>query len=148
MTEHNSKGSENTEEIAQEFADNLSPGDLVLLEGDLAAGKTTFTRGLTQGLGGDPAGVSSPTFVLIQSYSCTRHGVSELHHIDLYRIADETEILREIGIEELLSDSTAIVAIEWPREALLEWVPADIIPWRVSIEIVSAEERRILIERG
>ena len=57
-----------TEACGEALAHRIRPGHLVLLEGDLAAGKTTFVRGLLRGLGGDPIDASSPTFVIVQTY--------------------------------------------------------------------------------
>ena len=68
-----------TEELGRSIAEELAAGDLVLLEGDLAAGKTTLVRGLLRGLGGDPTEVSSPSFVLLQSYRCRRGRIAALH---------------------------------------------------------------------
>ncbi len=95
-----------TDELGCSLAGELAAGDLVLLAGDLAAGKTTLVRGLLRGLGGDPTEVSSPSFVLLQTYRCRRGRIAALHHVDLYRLADSLAELREIGLEELLSDAT------------------------------------------
>ena len=117
----------------------------MLLEGDLAAGKTTFVRGLTGGLGGEPDAVSSPSFVLLQSYDCGFRGISVLHHVDLYRLAENLADLREVGLEEVLSDATAVVAVEWPKEVLATWIPADARVWRVAITTEDDDTRRIEI---
>jgi tRNA threonylcarbamoyl adenosine modification protein YjeE len=95
-----------TEASGRDLATRLRAGDVVLLEGDLAAGKTTFVRGLVDGLGGSADAVSSPTFVLLQSYDCTSDDITVVHHVDLYRLAENVEDLREIGLDETLSDST------------------------------------------
>ena len=83
-----SRSASSTEKAGRELATLLRSGDVVLLEGDLAAGKTTFVRGLVRALGGDPGAVSSPTFVLLQSYDCEAEGISVFHHVDLYRLAE------------------------------------------------------------
>ncbi len=134
---------EATEIVGRDFAARLRPGDVVLLEGDLAAGKTTFVRGLAEGLGGNPELVSSPTFVLLQSYDCDAGGMSVLHHVDLYRLAENVADLREIGLEENLSDPTAVVAVEWPKDTLATWIPADARTWRVVITTEDDDSRRI-----
>ena len=87
----------------------LRPGDVVTLEGDLGAGKTTFARGLLRGLGhqGD---VPSPTFAILQGYEPPETDFP-LAHVDLYRIEDEGD-LEELGIDEWLADGA--LAIEWP----------------------------------
>ncbi|MEE4271525.1 MAG: tRNA (adenosine(37)-N6)-threonylcarbamoyltransferase complex ATPase subunit type 1 TsaE [Thermoanaerobaculales bacterium] len=132
-----------TEALGAELAARLEPGHVVLLEGDLAAGKTTLVRGLVRALGGDGADVSSPTFVLLQSYPCARGGIEVVHHVDLYRLGERIADLREIGVEEILSDPAAVVAVEWPKDALATWIPADARLWRVVITTAADDSRRI-----
>ena len=137
---------ERTEAAGRELAALLTPGGLVLLEADLAAGKTTFVRGLLEGLGGDPAGVSSPTFVIVQTYPVSRGGISRLHHVDLYRLAEAgPEELRETGLPELLSDEGAVTAVEWPVDDVLRWLPRGPRVWRVRIAVEPGGTRRIEI---
>jgi len=136
---------ETTEDIGRSLAAELAVGDIVLLEGDLAAGKTTLTRGLVEGLGGDGAEVSSPTFVLIQTYPCSSDAIRRLHHVDLYRAGDTVADLRELGLEDVLSDPEAVVAVEWPRNTIAQWVPADARVWRVSLTLTDTSVRNIEI---
>ena len=136
---------EATEAAGLDFLTQLRPADVVLLEGDLAAGKTTFVRGLVAGLGGNPDLVSSPTFVLLQSYDCRRQGITVVHHVDLYRLAENVADLRELGLEETLSDPTAIIAVEWPKDTLAAWIPADARVWRVAITTGDDDSRHIVI---
>ncbi len=86
----------------------------MLLYGDLGAGKTAFVRGLAEGLGIDPAEVSSPTFTIVQEYRGPR---LTLQHVDLYRLSPAE--VRDLALDDLL-DETTIMAIEWaerlPRE--------------------------------
>jgi tRNA threonylcarbamoyladenosine biosynthesis protein TsaE len=96
-----------TAAVGRELALTLSEGAVVLLFGDLGAGKTAFVRGLAEGLGLEPADVSSPTFTLIQEY---RGGRVPLLHADLYRLDDPREI-DDLGLDEL--GSGAVLAIEW-----------------------------------
>lgn len=140
-----SSSAEETEAVGVALADRLDPGNVLLLEGDLAAGKTTLVRGLVRALGGDDGEVSSPTFVLLQSYPCRERGIDVVHHVDLYRLGEKIADLREIGIEEILSDPTAIVAVEWPKDAMAEWIPADARVWRVAITTEDDDTRRIEI---
>jgi len=135
-----------TEKCGESLATRLGPGDVVLLEGDLAAGKTTFVRGLLRGLGGDPQQVSSPTFVVVQTYRCFGT-VSELHHVDLYRLPDSPDALREIGLEEFLGDGGAVVAVEWPRPALEVFMMGGTSLWRVLMTRDVDEARKIEIRR-
>ena len=96
-----------TAAVAQELAGKLRAGSVVLLIGDLGAGKTAFVRGLAQGLGIAPQEVSSPTFTLIQEY---RGGRLPFFHVDLYRLDDPREI-DDLGLDEL--GVGGVVAIEW-----------------------------------
>ena len=98
-----------TAAAARRLAERLPAGALVLLFGDLGAGKTAFVRGLAGGLGIDPDEVSSPTFTLIQEYRGTR----VLRHVDLYRLQGAE--VDDLGLDELTQDG-AVVAIEWARE--------------------------------
>ena len=145
VEELRSRSGDATEAVGSELATRLAAGDVVLLEGDLAAGKTTLVRGLVRTLGGDDGEVSSPTFVLLQSYSVELTNIEVLHHVDLYRLGEKIADLREIGIEEILSDPTAIVAVEWPKDALAAWIPADARVWRVVITTEDDDVRRIEI---
>jgi tRNA threonylcarbamoyladenosine biosynthesis protein TsaE len=86
----------------------LELGAIVLLSGDLGAGKTAFVRGLATGLGLDPLEVSSPTFTLIHEY---RGGRLLLHHVDLYRL--EPREVDDLGLDDLTLEG-GITAIEWP----------------------------------
>ena len=99
-----------TEEAAIDLAATLSPGAVVLLYGDLGAGKTAFTRGLAMGLGVDAADVSSPTFTIMQEY---RGGRVPLFHVDLYRLDHPREI-DDLGLDEIAADG--VMAIEWAEK--------------------------------
>ena len=142
---HRTESAEATEDLGQDLARRLQVGDLVLLEGELAAGKTTFVRGLLRGLGGDPDVVSSPTFVLLQTYDCSAWGITYLHHVDLYRLGDNLADLREVGLEEVLSDARAAVVVEWPKSILATWLPSDARTWRTTITTEEDDSRRIEI---
>jgi tRNA threonylcarbamoyladenosine biosynthesis protein TsaE len=96
-----------TAAAGEQLARTLAAGDVVLLYGDLGAGKTAFVRGMARGLGADPDEVSSPTFTLVQQY--TGAGPT-LYHVDLYRL-DPDEI-DDLGLDDLVSGDD-IVAIEW-----------------------------------
>ncbi|WP_455384388.1 tRNA (adenosine(37)-N6)-threonylcarbamoyltransferase complex ATPase subunit type 1 TsaE [Acidihalobacter prosperus] len=98
-----------TEALGAALAAVLPPGMLVFLRGQLGAGKTTLVRGLLRALGHDGP-VRSPTYALVESY---RLSGCELHHFDLYRLADPEE-LEFMGMRDFLG-SGAICMIEWPE---------------------------------
>ena len=127
---------EETEAAGARLGAQLTAGAVVLLYGDLGAGKTAFVRGLARGLGADPADVSSPTFTLIQEYA----GRHTLYHVDLYRLA-EAEV-DDLGLEELVLGE-GIVAIEWAER----WRgrPADAI--EVRIDDTGDDSRRLTVSR-
>jgi tRNA threonylcarbamoyl adenosine modification protein YjeE len=140
-----SDSAEATEACGEDLAGRLESGDVILLEGDLAAGKTTLVRGLVRALGGDETDVSSPTFVLLQSYGCEGRKITTVHHVDLYRLGEKISDLREIGIEDVLSDPRAVTAVEWPKDVLATWIPHDARVWRVIITTEIEDARRIEI---
>lgn len=95
--------------VASRLADDARKGDIFLLEGDLGAGKTAFSRAFIRSLTGDPEQeVPSPTFTLLQTYGTPR---GEIWHFDLYRLKDPDEIF-ELGWEDALAEG--ILLIEWP----------------------------------
>lgn len=109
---------EETKRLAEKLAVCLHPGDVILMNGDLGAGKTQFVQGIAQGLGMDDQ-VTSPTFNILLSYE---NDVTELHHFDLYRLEDEEE-LDDIGYFEVLEDG-GVSFVEW-AEKFPEAVPDD-----------------------
>jgi tRNA threonylcarbamoyladenosine biosynthesis protein TsaE len=125
-----------TAALGRELAATLSAGDVLLLFGDLGAGKTAFVRGLAEGLGVSRDEVSSPTFTLIQEY---RGGRLTLFHVDLYRIEDPREF-DELGLDEIAEDG--VLAIEWAQK--YPRPPAHAV--RVSITHAGESERRIVID--
>lgn len=102
---------EETWNLARQLAGELKPGDVVCLEGELGAGKTTFTQGLAAALG-VPGRVTSPTFCIVQEH---RGKGAFLVHMDLYRLRGEDDVLA-IGWEDYLSEG-AILVVEWPERA-------------------------------
>ncbi|HYM22256.1 MAG TPA: tRNA (adenosine(37)-N6)-threonylcarbamoyltransferase complex ATPase subunit type 1 TsaE [Vicinamibacterales bacterium] len=99
-----------TAEVGRRLAPKLSAGDVILLYGDLGAGKTAFVRGVAEGLGVSGADVSSPTFTIVQEY---RGGRLPLFHADLYRLDNPREI-DDLGLDELTADG--VLAIEWAEK--------------------------------
>jgi tRNA threonylcarbamoyladenosine biosynthesis protein TsaE len=95
---------EKTMNFSERLASMLSPGDVLALEGDLGAGKTTFTKGLAKGLG-VARNVNSPTFTIIKEYQ----GRIPLYHMDVYRVEDSFE---DLGFDEYF-DGNGVTVIEW-----------------------------------
>ena len=106
-----SSSEEETEALGAALARELAPGSVVLLDGDLGAGKTVFSRGFARGLGVTEP-VSSPTYTIVQEYELP--GGGRLYHMDLYRIADEHAALG-FGVDEFLNEPGAISLVEWPE---------------------------------
>lgn len=132
---HVTVGEAETRAVAAALAADLRPGDLVLLHGDLGAGKTVFVKGLAEGLGLDPDGVTSPTFTLVHEYS---GGRLPLLHLDLYRLTATD--LDEVGLDP---DQAArgVVVVEW-AERLTRRPPAS---WVVRIGDLGGEAREVLV---
>lgn len=106
MPEFLSRSEEETSAVGERVGRSLTPGDVVLLYGDLGAGKTAFVRGLARGVGASAEDVSSPTFTLMQQY----RGRMTLHHVDLYRL--EPREVDDLGLDEV-TEGGNVVAIEW-----------------------------------
>ncbi|MDP4164305.1 MAG: tRNA (adenosine(37)-N6)-threonylcarbamoyltransferase complex ATPase subunit type 1 TsaE [Bacillota bacterium] len=109
------ESSEKTVEFAVKLAKALKPGDLIALEGDLGAGKTTFTKGLALGLDIKKT-VSSPTFTIIKEYQ----GRLPLYHMDVYRVQDAYE---DLGFDEYF-EGEGVSVVEWAH-FISEQLPAD-----------------------
>ena len=109
MKKYVSKTIEDTYALAKTIADTLVGNEIILLDGDLGAGKTTFTKGLARALGID-ATVTSPTFTLMKTY---HGGRLCLYHFDLYRVHNPEE-LQELGFDEYF-DCGGVCVIEWNK---------------------------------
>jgi tRNA threonylcarbamoyladenosine biosynthesis protein TsaE len=134
---HNAK---ETRAFAARLATQVQRGDLLLLHGDLGAGKTTFAQGLAEGLG-IAAGVTSPTFTLVQEY---RGGRLPLYHFDLYRLGGPDEVF-DLGFFDYLEQG-GVVVVEWP-ERLGESLPDERLD--ITLSAAGEAERTItLLARG
>jgi tRNA threonylcarbamoyladenosine biosynthesis protein TsaE len=136
---HLTKSEEETQALASRIASDLVTGDVILLSGDLGAGKTVFVRGLATGLGINPDEVSSPTFTLVHEY---RGGRLTLYHADLNRLPRTST--EDLGLEEP-AVAQGVLAIEWP-ERLARDIPGAIM---VRMEMVGETARRVsVIQNG
>ena len=132
---HTTRSEQETAAVAKALAEDLRAGDILLLSGNLGAGKTAFVRGLAEGLEIDPREVSSPTFTLVHEY---RGGRLALYHVDLYRL--DRAATDDLGLDELGGDD-GVLAIEWPDRLTHPLEGAT----TVRIEIVDDTTRRISI---
>ena len=132
------RSEEETQDLARSLASTLRAGDVLLVSGNLGAGKTAFVRGVAAGLGIDPEEVASPTFTLIHEY---RGGRLVLYHADLYRL--EKAATEDIGLEQM-GVADGVLAIEWP-DRLTHAIPG---AREVTIEIVDEDTRRIFVNSG
>lgn len=132
---------EETKQVAAEFAKNLRGGELVLLTGPLGAGKTAFVQGLVEALGGESA--RSPSFSIMNMYRVQAKPITQLVHLDFYRVENPAE-LDELGLHEFIGRPDTVVCAEWPPEVLA--VPAGTTIWQVTIDQTGDSTRKISIE--
>lgn len=130
---------EETVHLARTIAALLKPHDVLLLKGELGAGKSTFARAVIRALCGEHTEVPSPTFTLVQTYEAPKF---VLWHFDLYRLEHSEEIY-ELGIEEAYSNGVCL--IEWP-ERLGPYLPKEYLEIELSYGI--HENERILCLKG
>jgi tRNA threonylcarbamoyladenosine biosynthesis protein TsaE len=102
-----------TFDFGRTFGRKLRQGDAVLLSGGLGAGKTLFTKGITDALGFDIDEVTSPSFTLVNLY---RTDTADVYHIDLWRIDQSADPRFAVGLDEITEQENAIVIIEWAEQ--------------------------------
>ncbi|HLU34692.1 MAG TPA: tRNA (adenosine(37)-N6)-threonylcarbamoyltransferase complex ATPase subunit type 1 TsaE [Thermomicrobiales bacterium] len=130
---------EEMQRLGEMIAAGLGVGDVLMLHGDLGAGKTTLTQGIAAGLGvREP--VQSPTFTLVREH---RGRELTLYHLDLYRLVDPDE-LESLGYEVYLDPPDGVSVIEWPERAG-DWLPESFTV--VRIDHLGGDRRRVTIER-
>jgi len=130
------KTEKQTVQFATSLGELLRPGDVIALNGTLGAGKTRFVRAVAASLGIDEATVSSPTYMIVQSYPARL----PLHHFDLYRIQDEEE-LYESGCDEFL-ESEGVCFIEWASR-FPAFLPDDYL--EIAFEITGKDIRQLTL---
>lgn len=126
---------EETVALGRFLGERCKAGWVIGLSGDLGAGKTTFTRGLAEGAGADPAGVTSPTFTFLHVYA----GRLPVYHLDLYRLDSEGQV-RDLGVDDYIGGD-GVAVVEW-----FENVPGFLPPSRIEalLTVTKADERTIL----
>ncbi|HHY59695.1 MAG TPA: tRNA (adenosine(37)-N6)-threonylcarbamoyltransferase complex ATPase subunit type 1 TsaE [Clostridia bacterium] len=132
------KNSLETQNLGRLLGQLLQPGDVLVVSGDLGAGKTTFVQGLATGLG-IQAPVTSPTFTIIHEYEGPR---CPFYHIDAYRLEDPREV-EELGLEEYLHGN-GIAAVEW-AENIAPWLPSDYLCVKINKIPAEPEWRRVAV---
>ena len=142
-----SSSSDQTQLLGMHLGELLRGGELLLLDGQLGMGKTTFTQGLAQGLG-ITATITSPTFTLLKEYLGQVRRMQDgqgntkgpaLYHFDLYRLDDPEEIV-DLGFEDYFYDMTGVCVVEWAEKADGLWVSETL---RIAIAIRSETERTL-----
>jgi tRNA threonylcarbamoyladenosine biosynthesis protein TsaE len=137
-----SESAEATTEFGEAFAKKyLHAGSLVVLRGELGAGKTQFAKGIARAFGLRDEEISSPTYALVNEYEISTSGIERLYHLDCYRFEKPEELI-ELGIEEYLYPKHAVTIIEWP-ERIEAYLPKNKI--EITIESTGPSERRIII---
>ncbi len=129
-----SRSVEETEALGAALAKQLQPGDVLTLIGEIGAGKTTFVRGLAEGLGIPAASVASPTFVLVRQYSAGR---MPLYHMDLFRLEGMPQAA-SVGLEEFF-ESGGVTLIEW-GDKVPGVLPEEFL--EIRFEVLDPESRR------
>jgi tRNA threonylcarbamoyladenosine biosynthesis protein TsaE len=141
VTEYITRSAEETIALGRELAPSLKNARLVMLRGNLGAGKTTLAKGIAEGLhAASTYDVTSPTFTLIHEY---RGPEISIYHVDLYRIESLRE-LDTLGLDELLAEPGNLVLMEWGEKFARFEVERDM---EIRIQCVGDEERRIVISR-
>lgn len=137
--EFTSRSEAETIAFGRRFADNLKPGSVVCLQGELGAGKTHFVKGMAGAFGIGEDEVRSPTYTLINEY----YGDLSLYHFDCYRIESPEELL-EIGAEEYFFGE-GVCVIEWP-ERIASILPAEGVIW-IFIDATAPRVRKFVISK-
>lgn len=120
--------------FSEKLGSLLQPGDVLALEGDLGAGKTTFTKGLAKGLN-ITRNVNSPTFTIIKEY----HGRLPLYHMDVYRVEDSFE---DLGFDEYF-DGNGVTVVEWAH-LVKEQLPEELLT--IYLYLDDHDSRRLVLE--
>lgn len=139
---YKTKNVDETIELGKKMATDFKAGDIILLNGDLGAGKTALTKGIAKFFNIKKE-ITSPTFALMNIYEINNAEIKNLVHIDTYRLKNEDEILM-IGVEDYLGNNETICIIEWPEKIsnILKKFKTKII----NIEHLGDDERKIEIK--
>jgi tRNA threonylcarbamoyladenosine biosynthesis protein TsaE len=127
--------------LGEWLARSLKGGEVILLSGELGAGKTLFTKGVLSGLQYEADEVTSPSFTLVNRYEA----LLRVYHIDLYRLAEDGSAGFAVGLDDILNDETAVTVIEWAERLGNYKLPGE----TISVEIagVGDDPRMIRITK-
>jgi tRNA threonylcarbamoyladenosine biosynthesis protein TsaE len=139
--QYESHGAAETEALGGRLAGELAQGDVVLVEGELGAGKTTLVRGACRALG-VTVPVTSPTFTIGQRYPAAR--VPVVAHVDLYRLGSLSDEDPDLLADYLGPDLISFV--EWPRDGLSELAEPARVAARVRLEHAGGDRRRVIVQ--
>ncbi|MEA2007168.1 MAG: tRNA (adenosine(37)-N6)-threonylcarbamoyltransferase complex ATPase subunit type 1 TsaE [Patescibacteria group bacterium] len=128
-----------TKEFAKKLVEEDLPSNVILLEGDLGAGKTTFAQGALKTFGAEGP-FTSPTFVIMKRYALGDEKYENIFHFDCYRVKSGDVL--ELGWEEIISNPRNLVFVEWPERIKKIWPKKYV---KISFEISDRSKRRILI---
>jgi tRNA threonylcarbamoyladenosine biosynthesis protein TsaE len=128
-----------TFDLGVRIGEQLSGGEIILLNGPLGAGKTVFVKGIARALGLDQEDITSPSFTLVNLHQ----GRLLLYHIDLYRLEEGAPAAHAVDLDEILTDENAVVVIEWGERLGHYPLPAEV--WRIEISGDGDEPRKISI---
>lgn len=157
MQEYITNNFEETQKLGEELASELRGGEVLCLEGELGAGKTTFTQGLLKGLGAEGP-YTSPTFLIMKEYEIKdkrykiqdtnkskiqnpNDKIKNVYHIDAYRVGKDDML--NLGWEEMIADPKNIIIIEWP-ERIENILPEKVL--RIRFEGIDENKRKITFE--
>ena len=126
--------------FAYKFCKSLKGGEIICLNGNLGAGKTTFMKGVAKFFNIKQDEIISPTFTIANIYNCNKNGIKKIIHIDAYRIKDEYEIF-DFGILEFFHNKDVVVFIEW-SENIKKYINNEI---NINIKILGDNKRELQI---
>jgi|SRR6266496_3484027 len=139
ICEVESSSAEETFNFGRQVGERLNGGEILLLSGPLGAGKTVLIKGICAALGIDDEEVTSPTFTLVNPHE----GRLRLYHIDLYRLDEGETAAHAVDLDDMLSEETAVIVIEWPER--LGRYPLPATAWQILIRGDGDAVRRISI---
>ena len=131
-----------TFDAGEKFGESLAGGEMILLSGNLGAGKTLFTKGIMSALEFDVDEVTSPSFALVNLYKTEKFDV---YHIDLWRLDENSDAAFAVGLSEILEDETAVTIIEWAERLRNFSFPETV--YSVKIEGDGDDARTVKIKR-